>query len=60
MNSFISYVRGSLEELRLVRWPTQQQAIRLTLITLVFIAVSSTFFGLVDSMFTELVRLTLR
>ncbi len=60
MDSIVSYVRGSLEELKLVRWPTQQQAIRLTGITVVFIAATSLFFGFVDSMFTEVLKLTLR
>ncbi len=60
MSAITSYINGSLEELKLVRWPTQQQAIRLTVIALVFIIVSSVFFGLLDALFTELLRLTLR
>ena len=60
MSAIVSYFNGSLEELKLVRWPTQQQAIRLTVITLVFIVVSSAFFGLLDALFTELIRLSMR
>jgi len=60
MDAITSYFRTSIEELKLVRWPTRQQAIRLTIITIVFIIVTSTFFGLVDAAFTEIVRLTLR
>jgi preprotein translocase SecE subunit len=60
MDALITYFRTSVEELKLVRWPTQQQAIRLTVITVVFIALASTFFGLVDAMFTEIVRFTTR
>ena len=60
MNATSTYVRESLEELRHVRWPTQQQAIRLTVIVIGFIAASSIFFGVVDLGFSEIIRLTLR
>lgn len=60
METAASYFRSSIEELKLVRWPTRQQAIRLTIITIVFIAATSAFFGLVDAGFTEFVRLTVR
>jgi preprotein translocase SecE subunit len=60
MNAFITYVRESLEELRLVQWPTQQQAIRLTTIVVIFIAVNAVFFGFVDAAFTQIIRWTLR
>lgn len=59
MNTFATYLRESLEELRQVRWPTQQQAIRLTVIVIGFIIVSSLFFGIVDLGFSEIIRLTL-
>lgn len=58
MNSIIRYVRESLEELRQVRWPTQQQAVRLTVIVIGFIIVSSLFFGIIDMGFSEIIRLT--
>lgn len=60
MTAFIQYVRGSLEELHLVRWPTQQQAIKLTVIVIGFIAVTSAFFGIIDAFLVEIIRLTLR
>ncbi len=60
MNSLISYFTGSLEELRLVRWPTQQQAIRLTTIVVIFIVVSSIIFGAIDAMYVEIIRSTLK
>ncbi len=60
MTAFLSYIRGSLEELHLVRWPTQQQAVRLTLIVVGFIAVSAAFFGLVDAFLVEIIRTTFR
>ncbi len=59
MNALVSYFRDSLEELRHVRWPTQQQAVRLTVIVIGFIIVASIFFGVVDGIFSEVIRLTL-
>jgi preprotein translocase SecE subunit len=60
MNIFITYIRESLEELRQVRWPTQHQAIRLTTIVIVFIVITSAFFGLVDAGFMQIIRSTIR
>ncbi len=60
MNSLITYFGDSLEELRQVRWPTQQQAIRLTVIVIGFIIVASIFFGVVDGIFSEVIRLTFK
>jgi len=60
MNAIVTYFRESLEELRLVRWPTQQQAVRLTVIATVFIALNATFFGFVDAVFTQIIRWTVR
>ena len=60
MNFIFTYLRESLEELRQVRWPTQQQAIRLTVIVVIFIAVNAAFFGLVDAVLVTLIKLTLR
>lgn len=58
MNAVTEYINGSLEELRQVRWPTQQQAIRLTLIVVGFIAVTAASFGLVDGLLTQIIRWT--
>ena len=60
MISLATYLRESIEELRQVRWPTQQQAIRLTLIVIGFIIVASIFFGVIDAFFSELIRITLQ
>lgn len=59
MNAFIAYVQASLEELRHVRWPTRQQAIRLSGTVLGFTAVTAVIFGFVDFTLAELVRLAL-
>lgn len=58
MNAITQYIQGSLEELRLVRWPTQQQAIRLTGIVIGFIAVTAAFFGIIDAFLVEVIRAT--
>ncbi len=60
MNTVTSYITESLEELRQVRWPTQQQSMRLTLIVVVFIAVTAACFGSIDSFFTQVIRWTLK
>ena len=60
MNAIVEYFTGSLEELRHVRWPTQQQAIRLTVIVVVFILVMSLFFGFVDAFIGQIIRLTIK
>lgn len=60
MRTIINYLRESLEELRQVRWPTQQQAIRLTVIVIIFIAITSAFFGLTDAFINQVIRWTIR
>lgn len=58
MSTIVTYFRESIEELRQVRWPTQQQAIRLTVIVIGFIIASSLFFGIIDLGFSEIIRIT--
>lgn len=48
MNAAITYINESLEDLRQVRWPTRQQAVRFSAIVIGFTFVSAVFFGLVD------------
>ncbi len=48
MASVSTYINEALEELRHVRWPTRQQAIRLSIITIAFTLASSAIFGLID------------
>jgi preprotein translocase SecE subunit len=42
------YFRGALEELHHVRWPTRKQAIRLSIITIIFTFATSIAYGVVD------------
>ncbi len=59
MNAVLTYFREAVEELHKVRWPTRQQAVRLSIVVLVFAAITSLAFGLVDAIFAEAMRLFL-
>lgn len=54
-----SYITEAIEELRHTRWPTRQQAVRLSVIVLGFTAVSSVLFGIVDFLLSEIVSILL-
>lgn len=56
MNAILSYINESLEELRHVRWPTRQQAVRFSAVVIGFTAVAAVFFGLVDLGLSELLE----
>ena len=57
MNLVINYVREAIQELELVRWPTRQQAVRLSGIVLVFTLVSAIIFGAIDLLLSQLIYL---
>lgn len=59
MNRISNYIKESLEELRKVRWPTQRQAIRLSAVVIVFMLVSTLFFGLIDVGISQLMTIFL-
>lgn len=59
MKSMMAYIHDSLEELRHVRWPTRQQAVRFSSIVLIFTAAAAGIFGLVDFGLTELLQFLL-
>ena len=48
MASIVNYVQESVRELELVRWPTRQQAIRLSVIVIGFTAINAVIFGVID------------
>ncbi len=48
MSAVIEYINAAVAELHQVRWPTRQQAVRLSVIVFVFCAISSIFFGGID------------
>lgn len=53
------YFRGAVEELHHVRWPTRQQAVRLSLIVVAFVFGTAIAFGLVDFVLARIVQLLL-
>ncbi|MFH1670945.1 MAG: preprotein translocase subunit SecE [Patescibacteria group bacterium] len=53
------YIHEAIEELHHVRWPTRQQAIRLSIIVIVFCAVTSAAFGIVDFGLSQVVKMLL-
>ena len=56
-NAVVRYYRETIGELRKVSWPTRQEAINLTTITLVVIVIMSAFFGSLDYIFNQLFAL---
>jgi len=53
------YIHEALEELHHVRWPTRQQAIRLSLIVIAFVAATSVAFGILDFSLSQVVKFLL-
>jgi len=54
-----AYINGAIEELHQVRWPTRHQAVRLSIIVIAFVFVTSVVFGVVDFLLSRLVTLLL-
>jgi preprotein translocase SecE subunit len=59
MNKITTYINESLQELHAVRWPTRQQAVRLSGIVIAFVAASTVVFGAVDFGLAKVVTLLL-
>ncbi len=59
MRALSNYINDSIAELRQVRWPTRQQAIRLSIITIIFTAACAGIFGTVDWALSQLVLVIL-
>ncbi|MDP2624893.1 MAG: preprotein translocase subunit SecE, partial [Candidatus Peregrinibacteria bacterium] len=47
-NPLTAYFVGSFEELRKVTWPTKEQAIRLTIVVLIFSLIVALALGVLD------------
>lgn len=56
MNAITTYINEALEELRLVRWPTRQQAIRFSGVVIVFVLACAVVFGAIDFGLSELIQ----
>jgi preprotein translocase subunit SecE len=59
MNRISVYLRESIEELRLVRWPTRRQAVRFSGVVIVFVLISAVIFGIIDLGLSELIKFLL-
>lgn len=59
MNSLTTYINEALEELRHVRWPTRQQAIRFSGVVIAFTGLAALFFGLADLGLSEAFQMLL-
>jgi preprotein translocase SecE subunit len=47
----VNFIKDSIEEMRKVTWPTRNQAIKLTIITMIFTALATAFILLFDTGF---------
>ena len=54
-----TYFTESIQELELVRWPTRQQAVRLSSVVFAFTLICSAVFGLLDFALGEAVHFLL-
>ncbi len=53
---FIDYLRDTRGELKHVSWPSRRQAINYTIIVLVFSIATGVFLGLLDFLFSEVLK----
>lgn len=53
MNAITTYINESLTELRHVRWPTRQQAIRLSVVCVAFTFACGIILGFLDFALSE-------
>lgn len=56
INAVSTYINEAIQELELVRWPTRQQAVRLSIVVLAFTLASGAVFGLADFLLSELLH----
>lgn len=56
MQPIITFVQDAIVELRQVRWPTRQQAVRLSIIVIAFTLASTVALGALDFGLSELLR----
>ncbi|MFA7681886.1 MAG: preprotein translocase subunit SecE [Candidatus Peribacteraceae bacterium] len=59
MTTVRTYITEALEELHHVRWPTRQQAVRLSVIVIAFCAVTAASFGALDFLLAQLMKFLL-
>jgi preprotein translocase subunit SecE len=53
----VTYIRQTIVELKLVRWPTRRETVNLTLIVIAISVVVGAYVGSLDYLFTNLLKL---
>lgn len=53
MSAILNFFRGALEELHKVTWMTRNEAIRISIITLIFTFATAAFLGVFDQLFAQ-------
>jgi preprotein translocase subunit SecE len=48
INSFVKYIRGSIDELRKVTWPTREETIQYSVVVIVVVLISVGFLAILD------------
>ena len=48
MKNFLDYFKGSVNELKLVTWPKQDELLRLTIINVIFVLIFAVIMGGID------------
>lgn len=56
----VSYLRETISELKLVRWPTRDQTIKLTVIVIVISLLMGAYIGSLDLTFTKTLSLIIK
>jgi preprotein translocase SecE subunit len=57
MNAIKRYFSEAVHELRQVKWPTKNQAVRISVITIIFVFTSAAVFKVFDLLLTTLIGL---
>ncbi len=53
LNSFVNYVKGSIEEMKKVTWPTKKETRNYTLLVIGISIVVAAFLGALDYIFSK-------
>ena len=57
LSAVTRFINEAVEELHQVRWPTRQQAVRLSVVVLVFTLISAFIFGFLDFLLSQIVSI---
>ncbi len=56
MNKLVNYIKSSIEELKKVVWPTPKQALKLTVMVIIFSLILATIIGIFGYIFQMLLQ----